>query len=643
MKNNKLSPNIFDAQADGLAKLSRLFPSAVKDGLLDIAALKEELGQFEEVGAEKYELTWAGKQAAKKLSQTDIAGRTLKYIPEDSKDADTTQNLYIEGDNLEVLKLLRQNYYGAVKMIYIDPPYNTGNDFVYRDDFAIESDQSDIDEGDAEEGDNGQVERLIANQKSSNRFHANWLNMMLPRLRVAKDLLQNDGVIFISIDDGEIHNARKLCDEVFGSNNFIVQFIWERAFAPKNDAKYVSSSHDYVLMYAKSLFDFQIGKLPRTEEANNRYKNPDDDHRGDWISGDLTVKTYNPNTDYEITTPSGNVVKPPHGVCWRVSKEKFAELVSDNRIWFGESGSNVPRLKRFLSEIQEGMTPTSILFHKNVGHSQEGRQEVRGLFEGEGLFDGPKPIRLLYHLLILANTDENSIIMDFFSGSASAAHAVMQLNAEDGGNRQFIMVQVPEATDEKSEAAKAGYHNICEIGKERIRRAGEKIKSTITYPQDSKNGKPRIAQGVSGGRKIGEEYSIETAILADQTFIDEETGEYEFEQFGIKDPKNKYRFKPELLDIGFRVFRTADTNIRWTHLAITEESGSYEIGIDGDNNIMSDKDNLDFMPGYTDIDVVYEILLRQRDIPLSAKVEKLDIGKRTYLFADAYVVCLDDT
>ena len=298
---------------------------------------------------------------------------------------------------------------------------------------------------------------------------------MYPRLWLANYLLRDDGVIFISIDDNEVHNLRKLCDEVFGEENFVAQFIWERAYSPKNDAKYVSNSHDYVFMYAKQKDKFQIGRLPRTEEANARYTNPDNDPRGVWTSSDISVKTYTPENDYPITAPSGRVIEPPAGRCWSLSKKAFSERLQDNRIWFGEDGNNTPRIKRFLHELKhDGLVPQSILFHKYVGHSQEGAQELTKLLEMGG-FDGPKPVRLMKHLLTLANLDDDSIILDFFSGSATTAHAVMQLNAEDGGNRRFIMVQFPEATDEKSEAFKAGYKNICEIGKERIRRAGAKI------------------------------------------------------------------------------------------------------------------------------------------------------------------------
>lgn len=290
------------------------------------------------------------------------------------------------------------------------------------------------------------------------------------------NLLSEDGVIFISLDDGEIDNLKKISDEVLGSQNYVGTVIWERAFAPKNDAKYFSTSHDFVLVYAKNIEDFEIGKLPRTQEANARYKNPDNDPRGPWAADNMTVKTYSAAYDYPITTPNGTVVNPTNGRCWFTSKERMQKLIEDGRVYFGADGGNTPRLKRYLADVQQGMTPTTIWKCDDVGHNQEGRQELKKLFDDKGYFDSPKPQRLMHRILKVANLLDNSIVLDFFSGSASTAHAVMQLNAEDGGHRKFIMVQLPEKCDEKSEAYKAGYKNICEIGKERIRRAGAKIK-----------------------------------------------------------------------------------------------------------------------------------------------------------------------
>jgi adenine-specific DNA-methyltransferase len=476
----KMKMESVDMTAQYIEKISDLFPNCItetkdKDGKLRKAVNFEMLKQMlsEEVieGDEAYEFTWVGKKASIVEANKPIR-KTLRPCIEESVNWDTTENLYIEGDNLEALKLLQESYLGKVKMIYIDPPYNTGNDFIYNDDFKMSDKEYADESGEIAEG----GERMFKNTDTNGRFHSDWCSMIYSRLMLARNLLCDDGVIFISIDDNEQENLKKCCDEIFGANNFVAQLIWERAFAPKNDAKYISNSHDYVCMYAKSINDFQIGRLPRTAEANARYSNPDNDPRGVWQSDNLSVKTYSKSGDYPIKTPSGRIVEPPTGRCWRLSEKAFLERLQDNRIWFGSDGNGVPRIKRFLSELKyDGMAPTSIMFYKEVGHSQEGTKEVTKLMEA-GIFDGPKPTRLLNRLLMLANLSEDSIVLDFFSGSSSTAHAVMQLNAGDGGRRKFIMVQLPEQIDEGSEAYEAGYKNICEIGKERIRRAGKKLK-----------------------------------------------------------------------------------------------------------------------------------------------------------------------
>ena len=482
---NKLKMQSPDGIASNVEKIARLFPNCVtehlgKDGkpelAIDFEKLQAELSNdMIAEGEERYQFTWPNKRAANRLANTPTT-MTLRPCREESVDFDHTKNLYIEGDNLEVLKVLRETYLGKVKMIYIDPPYNTGNDFVYNDDFAQGKDEFEQQSGLFDNEGNQTIDRMQRNTESNGRFHTDWLNMMYPRLKVARDLLTEDGVIFISIDDNEQENLKKMCAEIFGSHNFVAQLVWERAYSPKNDARFVSNSHDYVIMYVKDINNFTIGRLPRSEEANARYSNADNDPRGVWKPSDMSVKTYNAECDYPITTPSGRVIEPPTGRCWRLSKKAFLERLQDNRIYFGTDGNSVPCIKRFLTELKyDGMAPTSIMFYKDVGHSQEGSKEVTALLEA-GVFDGPKPVRLLRRLLTLANIKENDVILDFFSGSATTAHAVMQLNAEDGGNRRFIMVQLPELCAEKSEAYKADYKNICEIGKERIRRAGKKIK-----------------------------------------------------------------------------------------------------------------------------------------------------------------------
>ena len=467
-----------------LEALKQLYPEIFSDGKINLDAFKDVTGTSDlPEGQDRtpgyYGLYWPGKRAAKQLARKEAEG-TLEPVPGDGVNEDTTHNIYIEGDNLEVLRILKQSYKGRVKMIYIDPPYNTGNDFIYPDDFKMPVEEYLKMTGQADES----GKRLVTNQKSNGSFHTNWLNMMYPRLQLARELLTEDGVIFISIDDNEQANLKLVCDDVFGEENFIADLVWERAFSPKNDARFISNSHDYVLMYAKNIENFIIGRLPRTEEANARYSNPDNDPRGVWMSSDISVKTYNAENDYPITTPSGRVVEPPAGRCWRLSAKAFAERLQDNRIWFGPDGNGTPRIKRFLTELKfEGMAPTSILFYKEVGHSQEGAQEVSKILDG-GFFSGPKPIRLMRRLMTLANLEKDSIIVDFFSGSASKAHAVMELNKDDNSNRKFVMVQLPHKCEENSEAAKAGYSNICEIGKERIRRAGAKILEEVKANQN---------------------------------------------------------------------------------------------------------------------------------------------------------------
>ena len=366
-------------------------------------------------------------------------------------------------------------------MIYIDPPYNTGKDFVYKDNFK--DNLKNYLEITGQLGEEGQ--KLSTNSDSNGRYHSDWLNMMYPRLKLARNLLTDNGVIFISMDENEIHNLRKICDEIFGEENLIEEIIWEKKFAPQNDAKYFSLNHEQILCYGKNKNLFERILLPMTEEQKSRYKNPDNDFRGPWQSDNLTVARLSEKDRYGILTPSGKEILPTEGRCWGVSKEKMQELIKDNRIWFGEKGEKTPRLKRFLSEIQQGIVPISLWYYEEVGHTQEASKEVKAIFDDKKFFDYPKPVKLIKKMLLISSKEED-IILDFFSGSATTAHAVMQLNAEDGGNRKYIMVQLPEPCDEKSEAYKVGYKNICEIGKERIRRAGAKIKSDESLPLENR-------------------------------------------------------------------------------------------------------------------------------------------------------------
>lgn len=478
---DKLKMTTADGVQDNVEKIALLFPDCVTEtrdnntGRLvhkvDFDKLRQELSSsIVSDREERYQFTWPDKSKAILLANAP-ANAALRPCREESVDFDNTRNLYIERDNLDVLKCIKETYLHQVKMIYIDPPYNTGSDFVYEDDFADSVDGYRARSGQYDE----QGNRLVTNAESNGRFHTDWLNMIYPRLKVAYDLLCMDGVIFISIDDHEVDNLKKVCNEIFGEKNFIAQLVWERAFSPKNDARFISNSHDYIVMFARNIESFKIGRLPRTEEADARYSNPDNDPRGVWQSDNMTVKTYSPSGDYPITLPSGRVVEPPAGRCWRLSAKAFAERLRDNRIWFGSDGNGTPRIKRFLNELKfDGMAPTSILFYKDVGHSQEGAQEVIKLFGNKGVFDGPKPVRLLQRLITLANLNDDSIVLDFFSGSATTAHALMKTNAEKDTHCKFILVQLPEeVSDTKKDQ---GYKTICEIGKERIRRAGSKIK-----------------------------------------------------------------------------------------------------------------------------------------------------------------------
>lgn len=472
-----------DVVDENIKRIGELFPNClteVKDEkgrprvAIDFDQLRQELSKnIVEGPEERYQFTWPDKRNAIRLANAPTTN-TLRPCREESVDFDNTQNLYIEGDNLQVLKLLRENYLGKVKIIYIDPPYNTGNDFVYNDEFSQEKQKFIHNSGMRDEDGYWMVQDMDKNTEANGRFHTDWLNMIYPRLKVAKDLLSEDGVIFISIDDNEDYNLRKLCDEVFGTFNFVGCVSWHRNYASANDAKKFSNVIDYVMVYSKSN-NFVRNLLPRTEKQNHLYKYDSKDGKGRWRSDNLSVRTYSANYDYPIVNPNTGVsYNPPSGRCWMTNKETVAKWIEEARVFFGQDGKGAPQLKRYLNEVQNGVVPTTYWSYEDCGHNDEARKEIKELF-GKPPFDSPKPTRLL-NQIIRIGANKDSLILDFFSGSATTAHAVMQLNAEDGGKRKFIMVQLPEATDEKSEAYKAGYKNICEIGKERIRRAGKKIK-----------------------------------------------------------------------------------------------------------------------------------------------------------------------
>ena len=462
--------NINQQQID---KLAQLFPEVVTEGKIDWQKLQATLGEAVDLG-ERYGIGWKGKSDVFAAIQKKTV-QTLHPDRANSVDWDTTGNMFIEGDNLAMLKILHKAYYGKVKMIYIDPPYNTGNDFIYNDDFKQTRRSYEAEAGITD--DEGNVVRddgLRTN--TGGHKHSNWLNMMYPRLFLARNLLRQDGVIFVSIDDNEVHNLRLMMNEIFGEENFVAQIVWERAYAPVNLKHHFSESHDYIVCFARNIDLLDKLSLKRNEAADARYKNPDNDPRGVWQSDNFSVGPANQKNIYEIITPSGRRVLPPSGYSWRFSENKTQELIADNRVWFGSSGSGVPRYKRFLSEVKDGVTPMTVWKYTDVGHSQDATKEVKDLFDGVAYFDYPKPVKLIKQLASLC-TNDNDIILDFFSGSGTTAHAVTELNAEDGGNRRWICVQLPELTDEKSEAYKSGYRTIADIARERIRRAGAKIRA----------------------------------------------------------------------------------------------------------------------------------------------------------------------
>ena len=459
-----------DRTAENIEKIAELFPNCVtemrdengkvKRGI-NFEVLKQMLSSDVVDGDECYEFTWVGKKASIAEANKPIR-KTLRPCPEESKDWDTTENLYIEGDNLEVLKLLQESYLGKVKMIYIDPPYNTGNDFIYADDFMRSQQEENEQMGMYDEDDN----RLFKNTDSNGRFHSDWCSMIYPRLMLARNLLSDDGVIFISIDDNEQENLKKICDEILGSSNFVADVIWKRKRGRDNSAKWFSKSHEYLLIYAKKLQEFNTNYLELNEETKAAYKNPDNDPRGPYRMLGCWARGTQGGVKYDFKTKNGQYFTER---LWLFSKENLQKLDEENKLII--HGDNVYR-KMFIFE-NKGKIPETIW--DSTSNAANAADEIKKIFGGI-IFDTPKPLPYVIEMLKVA-TDKASLILDFFSGSATTAHAVMQLNAEDGGHRKFIMVQLPEPCDEQSEAYKAGYKNICEIGKERIRRAGEKIKA----------------------------------------------------------------------------------------------------------------------------------------------------------------------
>jgi adenine-specific DNA-methyltransferase len=479
---NKLkmhSPNLTDAN---IAKLAVLFPNCITEALdaqgelrkaIDFDLLRQELSSsIVEGPQERYQLNWPGKRDALLAANAPIA-KTLRPCREESVDFDNTQNLFIEGDNLEVIKLLQESYLGKVKLIYIDPPYNTGRDFIYDDDFKDDTESYLLSSNQVDES----GLRIVANTEANGRFHSDWLSMIYSRLRLARNLLRDDGVVFISIDDNEVDNLRKVCSEVFGEDNFVAQVIWQKVFSPKNSAKWFSEDHDYVLVYAKSGHQWTPNPLPKTEEMIARYKNPDRDPRGVWQSDNLTARNRYDAGLYQVRCPSGRIIDgPPKGRYWGISENNFKKLDQDNRIWWGEEGDNMPRLKRFLTEVQQGRTPQTLWPYKEVGHTQDAKKTLLKYVQfehTENVLNSVKPVELLQRILQLAtNPGDNNIVFDFFSGSATTAHAVLKQNFEDGGNRRFIGVQIPEPLPKPE----PGLASIFEMGLNRVRNFSAEVR-----------------------------------------------------------------------------------------------------------------------------------------------------------------------
>lgn len=587
--NSKLPLQTPNLTAQNIDKIAALFPNCITEMLdeekstpdrkvykrgINFELLKQMLSPDVVDGDEAYEFTWVGKKASIVEANKPIR-KTLRPCPAESKNWDDTENLYIEGDNLEVLKLLQESYLGKVKMIYIDPPYNTGNDFIYADDFMRSQDEENRQMGMYDEDEN----RLFKNNDSNGRFHSDWCSMMYSRLMLARNLLTDDGVIFISIDDNEQENLKKICDEVLGSSNFIAQMVWQKRTSP-DARRIISAGHEYILAYVKDevLGHSVLNPLPFDENDYARYKNPDNDPNGPWISTDCTAQGGHGTKEqfYDLVTPAGRIVKLQDGLCWRYTQKRMKEEIDAGHIWFGFDGQGVPRKKTYLAD-REGKTMWTWWPNTEVGHTQEATKEISNLMGQTGLMDFPKPVRLMNRLVHIA-TQKDSIVLDFFSGSSTTAHAVICENSLDSGNRKFIMVQLPEPCDEKSTAYKTGYKTICDIGKERIRRAGEKVR---------------------------EESPLTT----------------------------------QNLDIGFRVFKLDDTNMKDVYYSAEEYSQTNLEELE--SNIKEDR---------TDLDLLFGCLL-DWGLPLSMpyRSEKIDNctvhtyapGDAALNVPDALITCFD--
>ena len=596
-----------DLTAQNIDRIAALFPNCITEMLdeehstpekkvykraVNFELLKQMLSPDVVDRDEAYEFTWVGKKAAIVEANKPIR-KTLRPCVAESKDWDTTENLYIEGDNLEVLKLLQESYLGKVKMIYIDPPYNTGNDFIYADDFMRSQEEENERMGMYDEDEN----RLFKNTDTNGRFHSDWCSMIYSRLMLARNLLTDDGVIFISIDDGEVATLRKICDEIFCSENFVAEFIWKsRQNKDNRNITGVSIDHEYILCYSKKK---GIRVIKGSERKIDQYKNPDNDPRGLWTSANmvgLLPADQRPNCHYDLINPETgvNYGKPDMG--WRYDRNTMNKLISENRIIWPDLPTGRPRRKAFLSEISETLPGYSSIVGSDV-FTRNATSELSALFNHR-YFDFPKPSVLIKEFIKQA-ADEDSTVLDFFSGSATTAHAVMQLNAEDGGHRKFIMVQLPEKCDEASEAYKAGYKNICEIGKERIRRAGEKIRIDL-----------------------GGDAAINLFVATDNPDLEDKL----CKEFDKKMEKVKN------LDTGFRVLKLDDTNMKDVYYAPDDYDQGMLAGLE--SNIKDDR---------TDLDLLFGCLI-DWGLPLSLpyKSEKID-GCTVHTYNDGDLIACFDT
>jgi adenine-specific DNA-methyltransferase len=558
-------------------KLRQLFPEVFSEDTIDFEKLKLTLGADAETIKERFGLTWSGKAECFRIIQEPSIG-TLKPAKGESVDWDTTENLFIEGDNLETLKLLQKSYYGKVKMIYIDPPYNTGKEFIYPDKFSETLDTYLAYTGQVD----ADGRKFSTNSETGGRYHSKWLDMMYPRLFLARNLLRDDGVIFISIDDHEVHNLREMMNEIFGEENFIASIIWQKVYSPKNTAKYFSEDHDYILLYSKNAEIWRPESLPRTEEANSRYINPDNDPRGLWKPSDLTARNYYSKGVYEVTSPSGKKFKSGVGRYWRSSYERFLELEKDNRVWWGTNGSNMPSLKRFLTDVKQGFVPQTLWKYEDVGHTQEAKQELLEFVhfeENENVLNTVKPTRLLQRILqISTDGSDNEIILDFFAGSASTAHAVLSQNKADGGNRSFIMVQLPEPLP----VPETKLHSIADIGRERIRHVIERINDE-------------------------QKEAAKQMKLAD-------------------DPGTP-------VDLGFRAFKLSKSNFKVWNGQVPADGKVEKQLEDFIENLHNDG---------TDEEILYELLLKSGFALTIPVTEKKIAGKKVYsIDSDALLICLE--